>query len=448
MDTRLDPPDFQHDTLRHITWRLIPFMMLLYFVAFLDRANVGFAAEQMNDDLKISKTLYGFGSGAFFLGYFLFEVPSNLLLHRFGARRWISRIMVSWGLVSAATALVVGAKSYIAIRVLLGIAEAGFFPGMILYLTYWFPAATRGRITALFVAAIPLSGIIGAPLSGFLLDLNGVAGLKGWQWMFIMEALPALILGAIVPFLLTDRPAQARWLKPEQARWLQDTLDGESSQKPHLPLLRALVHPSVLALSCVYFCMMIGLYVLNFWMPTVLGKSGAGVSQGDMKWVAAIPPACGALAMFFWGRHSDQKNEREWHTATAMCIGALGLGLTAASAHQAFAASFAPVVNQALATLGFVLLAIGIYCAMASFWPLPSARLSGTAAAGGIAVINSIGNLGGFVGPYTIGRLKDSPLGYTGGLLAAALALAAGAVLVIALRRVGAREESAKPAQL
>lgn len=432
VDTLQDAPEHQHDTMRRITWRLIPFMMLLYFVAFLDRANVGFAAMDMNKDLNISKTLYGFGAGAFFLGYFLFEVPSNLLLHRFGARRWISRIMISWGLVSGATALVAGARSYIAIRILLGLAEAGFFPGMILYLTYWFPAAMRGRITALFVAAIPISGIVGAPLSGCLLDLNGVAGLKGWQWMFIAEAIPALVLGALVPFYLTDRPAQARWLKPEQALWLQNTLDGESSQKPHLPLLRALVQPSILALSCVYFCMMVGLYVLNFWMPTVLGKDGSGISQGDMKWVAAIPPACGALVMFFWGSHSDQKNEREWHTAVALVIGALGLGLTAASANQAFAAGFAPGLNQTLATLGFVLLAIGIFSAMASFWPLPSACLSGTAAAGGIAVINSIGNLGGFVGPYTIGALKDSRFGYTGGLLAAGLTLAAGAVLVIA----------------
>jgi ACS family tartrate transporter-like MFS transporter len=218
-------PDYQHDTMQRITWRLIPFMMLLYFVAFLDRANVGFAAEKMNEDLGISKTLYGFGAGAFFLGYFLFEVPSNLLMHRFGARRWICRIMISWGIVSAGTALVVGAKSYIAIRVLLGIAEAGFFPGMILYLTYWFPAATRGRMTALFVAAIPISGIIGAPLSGYLMDLSGVHGLKGWQWMFIVEAIPALLIGAIVPFYLTDRPQQAKWLKPEQAEWLQSLLD-------------------------------------------------------------------------------------------------------------------------------------------------------------------------------------------------------------------------------
>ncbi|HEY3322429.1 MAG TPA: MFS transporter [Planctomycetota bacterium] len=429
-------PDVQQETMRRITWRLIPFMMLLYFVAFLDRANVGFAAKSMNEDLGISKTLYGFGAGAFFLGYFLFEVPSNLLLHRFGARRWIARIMISWGIVSAATALVVGANSYISIRILLGIAEAGFFPGMILYLTYWFPGSMRGRITALFVAAIPISGIIGAPLSGALLDLSGTHGLKGWQWMFIVEAIPAILIGATVPFLLTDRPAQARWLKPEQAQWLQGVLDRESSHKPHMPLLQALLHPSILVLSGVYFCMMVGLYGLNFWMPTVLDATGLSSSQ--MKWVPAIPPACGAIVMFFWGRHSDQKSEREWHVAAALVVGAVGLGLTGLSIsnlpQEATARGLTPVSVQVMATTGFVLLAIGVFSAMASFWPLPSARLVGTAAAGGIAVINSIGNLGGFIGPYTIGALKDTHFGYTGGLIATALTMAVGAVLVVATK--------------
>ena len=429
-----DTPDYQHDTNARITWRLIPFMMLLYFIAFLDRANVGFAATDMNKDLDISKTLYGFGAGAFFLGYFLFEVPSNLLLHRFGARRWISRIMISWGIVSAMTALVVGAKSYVAIRILLGIAEAGFFPGMILYLTYWFPAATRSRVIALFVAAIPISGIIGAPLSGYLMDLNGVHGLRGWQWMFIAEGIPALLVGAIVPFYLTDRPSQANWLRPEQAQWIQSLLDRESRQTPHMPLLAALFHPSILILSGVYFCMMVGLYGLNFWMPAVLGSDGAGISSANMKWVAAIPPACGALVMFFYGKHSDQKSEREWHVAVAMLVGAAGFGLTAASASKEIVASLTPAVAQALATLGFVFVAVGVFCAMATFWPLPSARLTGTAAAGGIAVINSVGNLGGFVGPSTIGAMKDSRFGYTGGLLATALAMALGAILVAAMK--------------
>jgi ACS family tartrate transporter-like MFS transporter len=427
-------PDYQHETIRRITWRLLPFMMLLYFVAFLDRANVGFAAASMNKDLGISQTVYGFGAGAFFLGYFLFEVPSNLLLHRFGARRWISRIMISWGIVSAMTALVVGAKSYVAIRVLLGIAEAGFFPGMILYLTYWFPAATRGRMTALFVAAIPISGIIGAPLSGYLLDLHGEYGLKGWQWMFVVEALPALLIGIVVPFYLTDRPQQAAWLKPEQAQWLQSVLDGESRQKPHLPLLKALLHPAILILSGVYFCMMVGLYGLHFWMPTVLGEDGTGISGAAMKWIPAIPPACGALVMYFYGKHSDQKNEREGHVAVALLIGAAGFGLAAVSASTYLSESLVPVVTQATATLGFVLAAVGVFCAMASFWPLPSARLSGTAAAGGIAVINSIGNLGGFLGPYTIGALKDTRFGYTGGLLATAVAMVFGAIVIVRMK--------------
>ena len=424
--------EYQQEAIRRVTWRLIPFMMLLYFIAFIDRANVGFVAKPMNAALGVSETLYGFGAGAFFLGYFLFEVPSNLLLHRFGARRWIARIMISWGIVSAGTALVVGAKSYVALRILLGIAEAGFFPGMILYLTYWFPAGIRARMTALFVAAIPISGIIGAPLSGFLMDLDGKGGLQGWQWVFVVEAIPAIVIGAIVPFYLTDRPAQARWLRPDQAEWLQSTLDKESSQKPHLSLGRALVHPSVLALSSVYFCMMVGLYGLNFWMPQVL--DGVGITKGQMKWVPAIPPACGALLMFFWGRHSDRTREREWHVAGAMALGALGFGLTAATASQAFAGHFSATMNQVLATGGFTLVAIGIFCAMPTFWPLPSMRLAGTAAAGGIAVVNSIGNLGGFIGPYTIGGLKDTRWGYTGGLAASALLMIIGAALVVVTR--------------
>ncbi len=437
MDPTQYPLDFQNDTLRKVTWRLIPFMMLLYFVAFLDRANVGYAATDMNKALDISKTLYGFGSGAFFLGYFFFEVPSNLLLHRFGARRWIARILISWGIVSAATAFVVGANSYIAVRILLGVAEAGFFPGMILYLTYWFPSTVRSRMTALFVAAIPLSGIIGAPVSGFLLEMNGVGGMAGWQWMFIVEAIPAIILGFLVPFLLTDRPAQARWLQPEQATWLQKTLDREDHLKPHMPLLKAMVHPSIMALSAVYFCMMVGLYGLYFWMPTVLGKDGVGIGQPQLKWILAIPPLFGVLTMFFWGRHSDRKQEREWHVLVAMFCGALGFALATVTTYKGFAANLTPAANQFLATLGFVLVSVGVFCAMPTFWPLPSMRLRGTAVAGGIAVVNSIGNLGGFVGPYIIGAMKDSHFGYPGGLLVSALFMALGAILVVATKSRG-----------
>ena len=431
------PPELQNETLRRVTWRLIPFMMLLYFIAFLDRANVGFAAMDMNRDLNISKTLFGFGSGAFFIGYFFFELPSNLLLHRFGARKWIARIMISWGIVSAATAWVVGPKSYIAVRILLGVAEAGFFPGMILYLTYWFPTTVRSRMTALFVAAIPISGIIGAPLSGFLLEMNGVGGLAGWQWMFIVEAIPALVLGMIVPFYLTDRPAEARWLQPEQAEWLQKTLEAEDHAKPHMPLLKALTHPSILVLSAVYFCMMVGLYGLNFWMPTVLGKDGVGIASPQLKWILAIPPLFGALTMFFYGRRSDRKQEREWHVLVAMFCGALGFALAAASTSQGFAANLTPAFNQTIATFGFVCVAMGVFCAMPTFWPLPSMRLRGTAAAGGIAVVNSIGNLGGFVGPYIIGAMKDSQYGYPGGLLVSALFMAFGAILVVATKARG-----------
>jgi len=408
----------QRQTLRIITWRLIPFMMLLYFIAFLDRVNVGFAALKMNQAIRIGDTLYGFGTGAFFLGYFLFEVPSNLFLDRFGARRWISRIMISWGIVSAAMALARGPLSYISLRVLLGIAEAGFFPGMILYLTYWFPAASRARMTALFIAAIPISSVLGLPLSGLIMRLNGKMGLQGWQWLFILEGLPAVLVGVTVPFLLTDRPAQARWLKPHQSQRLQETLDSEARPKPHLPLIQALFHPSILVLSGVYFCMMVGLYVLGFWMPKVL-QARSRLTDTQISLVGVIPYAIGALTMFFWGRHSDHTGERPWHVAIAMITGCGGLTLLAATTG----------IHAAL--IGFVLVSVGIFCAMPTFWPLPSVRLRGTAAAGGIAVVNSVGNLGGFVGPYIVGAIKDTRLGLAGGLYTTAILMLIGALLVI-----------------
>ena len=419
-------PTYQHDTLRRVTWRLIPFMMLLYFIAFLDRVNVGFAALTMNRDIGLTDKIYGM-TGAFFLGYFLFEVPSNLLLDRYGARRWISRIMISWGLVSAAMALACGTVSYLSLRVALGVAEAGFFPGMILYLTYWFPAATRARMTALFVAAIPISSVLGLPISGQIMRMEGIWGLHGWQWLFILEGLPAVLIGAVVPFLLTDRPANARWLKDQQKRWLQETLDAESHAKPHMPLLKALVHPSILALSAVYFCLMIGLYVLSFWMPKVM-KAAGDLSDTQVSLLGVVPYAAGAMTMFFWGRHSDASGEHEWHSAFAMAAAAVGLAMIAFWTK-----------NLVGATIGFSLVSVGVFCAMSTFWPLPSARLRGTAAAGGIAVVNSVGNLGGFVGPAIIGEIQRSRLGFAGGFWATAGFLVLGAVLVIATKTARAR---------
>jgi len=412
---------YQHHTISRVGWRLLPFMMLLYFICFIDRANVGLAGPDMKPALGISEAWFGLSTGAFFLGYFLFEIPSNLLLHRFGARRWISRIMISWGIVSAGMALAVGPWSLTGLRILLGVAEAGFFPGMILYLTYWFPARTRGRMTALFVAAIPISSAIGAPVSGFLLALNGRYGLAGWQWLFLLEGIPAVLVGLIVPFYLTNRPAEAKWLSADERQWLQTTLDSEAETKPHMPVLAALFQPSILWLSAVYFCLMVGLYTLSFWMPSVLKELGLGAVPRGL--VSGIPFAAGAIIMFPWGLHSDRTGEREWHVVIAMIVGAVGAGVAAIGS------------DVTVVTIGFTLLSIGVFAAMCTFWPIPSARLKGTAAAGGIAMVNSIGNLGGFLGPYLIGGLKTPRFGFMLGLLATALFMALGAVVVALTRQ-------------
>ncbi len=390
--------------------RLIPFLILCYFVSYLDRVNIGFAALTMNADLGISAQAFGFTAGIFFLGYCLFEVPSNVMLAKFGARLWIARIMVTWGLVSMAMAFVTGAESLAVMRFLLGVAEAGFFPGIIYYLTRWVPAADRARTVSTFMVAVPVSALIGAPLSGWILDaFQGAGGLKGWQWLFIIEAVPAVVLGVAAFFFLDDKPEEARWLTPDERTALSSTIAREDEAKDsssRMTLRQALTDPRVLALSLVYFGIVCGLYSLTFWTPQIV--KAFGMSHTATGFVAAVPFLFGAVAMIFWGRHSDQTGERRWHVALPAFIGSAGLVAGAYEGEPAFA------------LFALTIAGIGIFAALPVFWTLPTAILSGTAAAAGIALINSIGNIGGFAGPYLVGWLKGA--GLTSGQAVAAIA--------------------------
>lgn len=412
-------------TLHKVSWRIVPFIMLLYFVAYLDRVNIGFAALTMNADIGLSSAAFGLGAGVFFLGYFLFEVPSNLILHRVGARRWIARIMFSWGLVSMAMALVRDERTFYLLRFLLGAAEAGFFPGIILYLSYWFPARERAGITALFMAAVPISTALGSPLSGALLELDGLNGLKGWQWMFLIEGIPALVLAFAVLKYLTDKPTEAGWLLPQEREWLMDEMGQESAKAPsdHSmgAALAALRNPRVLALGLIYFGTSAGLYTLGIWSPQIIAQFGSTPFVTGL--LNAVPPVFAVVAMVLWARHSDRTGERTWHVVGACVLAAGGLILAA------FASSLATVVAA------LVLVNVGISCSKPPLWSLPTMFLGGAAAAAGIAAINAIGNLGGFAGPVLIGWIHEASGSFGGGLFAVAALLAVSSILVLVLGR-------------
>jgi len=398
--------EIEASTIRAISWRLIPFLVLAYFFSYLDRVNLGFAALTMNADLKFTPLVFAWGAGIFFIGYFIFEVPSNLALEKFGASRWIARIMVSWGVISAAMAFVSGEVSFLVIRFLLGVAEAGFFPGIILYLTYWYPAEYRARFLAAFAIAVPVSTVIGAPISGLLLGLDGMMGLKGWQWLFIIEGIPSVLLGIVTWFYLTDKPEKADWLTAEQKAWLAARLQAEIATKQasrHMSLSGALASPKVITLSLIYFGFVAALYGMQFWLPQIV--KAFGLSNAQTGFVTAIPYLFGALAMILWARHSDATRERVAHVGGPLLL-------------TAFALAVASYIDDAATTMVVLTVAaVGIFCTFAVFWTLPTAWLSGTAAAGGIALINSIGNLAGFGGPYLVGWAKDATGSTSTGLL-------------------------------
>ena len=408
---------------RKVALRLIPLLFLCYIAAYLDRVNVGFAKLQMQSALQFSDAVYGLGAGIFFIGYFIFEIPSNVFLHKAGARRWIARIMISWGLLSAASMFVWSAQSFYVIRFLLGAAEAGFFPGIILYLTYWFPAERRGRATSLFMSAVAVAGVLGGPVSGWILkSLNGTHGLAGWQWLFLLEGLPSIVLGFVVLFYLEDRVKDAKWLTQSERELIARDIAAEESTKSEGGIYTALFNPKVWLLALVYFCFVSGLYGISFWLPTIIKSLGVA-DPLDVGLLSAIPWSFGIVAMYFGARSADRLRERRWHAAVAALAGAAGLVISVSSHGH-------PVMAMA----GLTLATMGIMTTLPIFWGLPTALLSGTAAAAGIAFINSFGNLSGFSAPFLIGVIKDVTHSTDAGLHLLAGLLFAGALLVLRVR--------------
>jgi MFS family permease len=424
---------------RKAAWRLIPFLILCFLVGFLDRVNLGFAALTMNKELGFTAEMFGLGVGIFFFGYFIFEVPSNLILERVGARRWIARIMISWGVISASFAFVPSisamlqsfgfsffdnARTFYLMRFIFGAAEAGFAPGITLYLTYWFAADERARWMGVYLTAVPLSSVIGGPISGFILDaLNDYSGLSGWQWLFIIEGVPSVLVGLWALRHLTDKPTEAAWLELDERIALQARIDHERKSREairHYTLGEALINPRVLGLSIIYVGIGCGLYGLAYWLPQIVKGMATDIGLDNVTGVSintltgylvAVPYAFAIVAMILWTRHSDITHERVWHVGCPAVVSGLSL---IASVYLG---------NPVLAAVALIICAMGLYAALPTFWALPTGFLTGSAAAGGIALINSIGNLGGFVGPYAIGWIKDATSEPTLGLVVPAAGL-------------------------
>ena len=411
---------------RKLRRRLIPFLFLLYIVAYLDRINVGFAALQMNQALGFSARTYGLGAGIFFLSYVAFEIPSNIILARVGARWWIARIMISWGLVSSAMMFVRGAAGFYALRFLLGVAEAGFFPGLIYYLTRWFPTRERAGTIAAFMTAAVAAGIIGGPISGAFLSLHGIAGLAGWQWLFLLEGLPAVLLGFVVLRFLPERPDDAAWLSREERESLLARLAEDAVARPaqEHTIAEALKSGRVWLLALVYFTIPVALYGMGFWLPQII-KSESGGTDFEVGLLSAIPYVLGAVGMVWVGRHSDRAGERRWHIALA----ALGGG-------AAFALS-GVLHGPALSLAALSLAMLGLASMFGPFWTLATSSVLVVGAAAGIALINSVGNIGVFVGPYLLGYISDTTHSFTMGLIFIGAVLACGGAMVLCVGEEG-----------
>jgi MFS transporter, ACS family, tartrate transporter len=428
MALQQDLQSIERRTIAKVSWRLLPLVAVAYCVAYIDRSNISVAALTMNKDLGFSAYIYGWGAGIFFFSYFLFEIPSNLILERVGARIWIARIMITWGIISGLTAFVTGTASFLVIRFLLGAAEAGFFPGIILYFTYWFPSQYRGRVISTLFIAQPVANAVASIASAAILEMDGALGFKGWQWIFIIEALPAVLLGFVVLWVMTDKPARAVWLAPDESNWLQTRINEESRKVEsvgRLSLLQALGDPRVLALSMIYLMSVTANYGIVFFMPQII--KGIGLSNMMTGLVSSVPYIIGIVGLLAWGWSSDRSNERRWHLIAASTLGALGLAFAAWSG-----ASYWALIGMSAAT-------VGIYGSRAAFWPMPSIFLTGTAAAGAIALINATGNLGGYFGPFIVGWIKDSTGSFEAGLyFLAACSLASALIAFIAARAAGA----------
>lgn len=425
---------------RTATKRLIPLLALAYLLNYIDRVNVGFASLTMNADLGLSAAAYGLGAGLFFVGYFFFEVPSNVILHRVGARIWIARIMVTWGVVASSTAFIQGEIGFYVVRVLLGIAEAGFFPGIILYLTYWFPRVERARIVALFFLAVPLSSVVGGPLSTWLISIgDGALGFDaGWRFMFFVEGIPAVLLGIAVLWLLPDRPTRARWLPTDQAVALEERIAAEDAAAAGQDrgVAAALRDGRVVALSVVYFGIVFGLYVLAFFLPQIVAgfeqQFGADYSLVEVGLITAVPYAIASVTMVLWARRSDRSGERPLHVAVPAVVGAVAI------AGALYMDS--PLLVMACVTV----CAIGVFAAIPPFWSLPNAFLTGAGAAAGIGLINSFGNLSGFVGPFVAGWLKDLTGDSRAGMWVVAVMMLMSAAIAIGFRRTAQRAAAAE----
>jgi len=402
-----------------VLWRIVPFLFLCYLVNFIDRTNVSFAALTMNQELAISPTAFGGMVGLFFFGYFIFEIPSNLMMQRFGARIWITRIMLTWGAITIATAFVQSATQLYIARFLLGVAEAGFTPGVFLYLCGWFPAKWRAKALAAFLVGIPVSTVIGGPLSSAILGMHGLGNLQGWRWLFLIEGIPAIVLGLVCLPIMIDKPSKAPWLSPREKAWIEAELHSERLiiEKNHpMTLRQALTNRRVVVLALTNFSGIVGLFGIGFWMPQII--KGFGLSNAIVGFVTAIPFLFGAVGMVLWARNSDRTGERVKHVAASCLLAAAGLAASSVL-HQ-------PI----LAMIALTAAIVGVYAFQATFWALPPAFLSGRAAAGGIAMIVSIGNLGGFVGPYLVGWLKQTTQSFFGPLLVLSGFLVLAAILV------------------
>jgi ACS family tartrate transporter-like MFS transporter len=416
---------YEAQLMRKITWKVIPFLCLCFMAAFLDRVNVGFAKEQMSKELGLSATVYSLGAGIFFVGYFLFEVPSNLILAKVGARSWIARIMVTWAVISASFAFIQGETSFYILRFLLGAAEAGFFPGVIYYLTKFFPSAYRSRTIALFMMAAAGTGIIGAPLSGAILQMHGIGGLSGYKWLFLLEALPSLVLGIMLYLRLPNGPEEAKWLKPDEKAWLTERLERDriaAGPSAHTSFKQALTDPRVLVLCFVYFTHVLAGYGLDFFLPTLIKGEYKDVSPFLQGCITGIPAIFAIVIMGPYGRSSDRRNERKWHYALAVWWAAAGL----------LVASFHPPAFVCVIALGFVV--AGRWSAVAPFWGLTTTFLSGTAAAGSIALINAVGNLGGICGPYIMGWTEQYLGSHDWGLRSLALLVFLGGLIATRIK--------------
>lgn len=415
-------PSLEAATYNKVGWRLIPFLLLCYVVAYLDRVNVGFAKLKMLQDLGLSETIYGLGAGIFFIGYFLFEVPSNVILHRVGARIWIARIMLTWGVISAAMMFVSSSTSFYVMRFFLGVAEAGFFPGIILYLTYWYPAERRARMTALFMTAIALSGVIGGPISGWIMSsFGGVAGLKDWQWLFVLEGVPSVVMGIVTFFYLDDGIDHAKWLTNEEKTMLKRNIVTENADKEDLHISAVFAHPRVWLMSLIYFCFVMGLYGVGFWLPTIIKATGVKDTL-QIGLLTAIPYAFGVVAMVLASRSADRSRERRWHIAIPALTGAVGLVLSVVWGQ-----------NTVLAMAALTLATMGILTTLPLFWSLPTAFLAGAGAAAGIALINSLGNLAGFASPFLVGWLKDVTQSTNAGMYLLSASMVLGALLTLSV---------------